>query len=341
MTLGIQPDFIICRSDYAIDEVRKDKVAMFCNVAKDDIISNPNLESIYELPLYFEKQDFGNKILGKFGIESRNSNLEKWKQFVDNLNDGKKTVKIGIVGKYFDVGEYKLPDAYVSVIEAIKHAAANNLVKAEIAWIDSKDFEKDKSKLNLLKNFDGIIVPGGFGPSGVEGKILAIRFVRENNIPFLGLCYGLQLAVIEYARNVCKLEDAHTTEIEQSCANPVIDFLPWQKKLMEESKYGATMRLGGQMVLIKPNTLAHKLYGKSETIERFRHRYEINPKYVEALEKSNFVFSGESKKDEGIMQIGELADHKFFVGSQFHPEFTSRPLKPNPLYDGFIKACAL
>ncbi len=341
LTLGIQPDFIICRSDYAIDEVRKDKVAMFCNVAKDDIISNPNLESIYELPLYFEKQDFGNKILGKFGIESRNSNLEKWKQFVDNLNDGKKTVKIGIVGKYFDVGEYKLPDAYVSVIEAIKHAAANNLVKAEIAWIDSKDFEKDKSKLNLLKNFDGIIVPGGFGPSGVEGKILAIRFVRENNIPFLGLCYGLQLAVIEYARNVCKLEDAHTTEIEQSCANPVIDFLPWQKKLMEESKYGATMRLGGQMVLIKPNTLAHKLYGKSETIERFRHRYEINPKYVEALEKSNFVFSGESKKDEGIMQIGELADHKFFVGSQFHPEFTSRPLKPNPLYDGFIKACAL
>ena len=339
LSLGIQPDFIICRSDYPIDEVRKDKVAMFCNVAKEDIISNPNLENIYELPLYFEKQDFGNKILKKFGMESKNSDLEKWEQFVDNLNNGEKTVKIGIVGKYFDIGEYKLPDAYVSVIEAIKHAAANNLVKVDISWIDSKDFEKDKNELNALKNFDGIIVPGGFGPSGVEGKILAIEFVRENNIPFLGLCYGLQLAVIEFARNVCKLEDAYTTEIKIDCINPVIDFLPWQKKIIEESKYGATMRLGGQIVLIKPNTLAHKLYGKTEAIERFRHRYEINPKYVVVLEKNGFVFSGESKKDEGIMQIGELPNHKFFIGSQFHPEFTSRPLKPNPLYDGFIKAC--
>ena len=339
LTLGIQPDFIICRSDYPIDEVRKDKVAMFCNVVKEDIISNPNLDSIYELPLYFEKQDFGNKILGKFGMESRDSDLGKWNEFVDNLKNGRKAVKIGIVGKYFDIGEYKLPDAYVSVIEAIKHAAANNLVKAEISWIDSKDFERDRSKLNTLKNFDGIIVPGGFGPSGVEGKFLAIEFVRENNIPFLGLCYGLQLAVIEFARNVCNLGDAHTTEIKFGCSNPVIDFLPWQKKIVEESNYGATMRLGGQIVLIKPNTLAHKLYEKTEVIERFRHRYEINPKYVEVLEKNGFVFSGESKKDEGIMQIGELPNHKFFIGSQFHPEFTSRPLKPNPLYDGFIKAC--
>ena len=339
LSLGIQPDFIICRSDYPIDDVRKEKIAMFCNVANDDIISNPNLESIYELPLYFEKQDFGNKILKKFGIEARNSDLQKWKEFVDNLKNGGKTVKIGIVGKYFDIGEYKLPDAYVSVIEAIKHAAANNLVKAEISWIDSKDFEKDKNKLETLRNFNGVIVPGGFGPSGVEGKILAIQFLRENDIPFLGLCYGLQLAVIEFARNVCNLEDSHTTEISASCVNPVIDFLPWQKKLIEESKYGATMRLGGQTVLIKENTLAHKLYGKTEAIERFRHRYEINPKYVDGLIKNGFVFSGESKKDEGIMQIGELPDHKFFIGSQFHPEFTSRPLKPNPLYDGFIKAC--
>ncbi len=340
LTLGIQPDFIICRSDYPIDEVRKDKVAMFCNVAKEDIISNPNLDNIYELPLYFEKQDFGNKILKKFNIESRNSDLEKWKEFVGNLNDGKKIVKVGIVGKYFDIGEYKLPDAYVSVIEAIKHAAANNQVKAEISWIDSKDFEKDKSKLSELKNFNGIIVPGGFGPSGVEGKILAIQYVRENNIPYLGLCYGLQLAVIEFARNVCGLKDAHTTEVIPDCASPVIDFLPWQKKIIEESRYGATMRLGGQVVLIKPNTLAHKLYRKNETIERFRHRWEINPAYVDTLVKNGFVFSGESKKDEGVMQIGELPTNKFHVGSQFHPEFTSRPLKPNPLYDGFVKACA-
>lgn len=339
LALGIQPDFIVCRSEHHIDDIRRDKIAMFCNVSKEDIIANPNLESIYELPLYLENQDFGNKILKKFGLEPRESNLADWEKFVDNLKDGKKTVKVGIVGKYFDIGEYKLPDAYVSVIESIRHAAANNVVKVEITWVDSKDFEKEKSKLKMLKGFDGIIVPGGFGPSGVEGKILAIQYARENGIPFLGLCYGLQLAVIEYARNVCKLEGANTTEIKESCEDPVIDFLPSQKKIIEESRYGATMRLGGQVVLIKPDTLAHKLYGKSEVIERFRHRYEINPKYVETLQKKGFVFSGESKKDEGIVQIGELPDHKFFIGSQFHPEFTSRPLKPNPLYDGFIKAC--
>jgi len=182
-------------------------------------------------------------------------------------------------------------------------------------------------------------VPGGFGASGVEGKILAIKFVRENNIPFLGLCYGFQLAVVEFARNVCNLKNAHTTEVNPNTPHPVIDLLPWQKELLKENKYGATMRLGGQIVRIKKGTLAYRLYQKEEVIERFRHRYEVNPNYIEILEKNGFIFSGFSKKEENIMQIGELSNHKFFIGTQFHPEFTSRALKPNPLFYGFVKAC--
>jgi len=337
--LGIQPDFIVCRSVIPIDDVRKEKISTFCNVTKGDVIANPDLECPYELPLIFEEQDFGNKILCKFGIEPRSSNLKDWSDFVTRLKNCQKKVKIGIVGKYFDTGDYKLPDSYVSVIESIKHAAASNDVKPEIKWINAKDFEQDKSKLKMLREFDGIIVPGGFGPSGVEGKILSIQFTRENDIPFLGLCYGLQLAVVEFSRNVCGMAGANTTEIDPGTKYPVVDLLPWQKKILEESNYGATMRLGGQIVEIKEGTLAHELYGKTQAIERFRHRYEINPEFVPILEKNGFVFSGRSSKDQGIMQIGELKNLKFFLGSQFHPEFTSRPLKPNPLYDGFIKAC--
>lgn len=337
-TLGIQPDFIVCRSNYPVDDVRKEKIALFCSVKKENIISNPDVENIYELPLIFEEQKFADKILQKLNLKPQKVNMKEWRNYIEKIKKLKKTVKIGIVGKYFDIGSYKLSDSYISVIEAIRHAAWNNNVIPKIEWIDSKDFEKDPKKLKDLKEFDGIIVPGGFGSSGVEGKILAIQFVRENNIPYLGLCYGLQLAVIEFARNVCGLKGANTTENDPKTKYPVIDFLPWQKKLIEEKKYGATMRLGGQTVLIKKGTLAYKLYGKDKAVERFRHRYEINPEYVETFEKKGFVFSGESGKDENIMQIGELPKHKFFMGSQFHPEFTSRPLKPNPMFDGFIKA---
>ena len=206
-------------------------------------------------------------------------------------------------------------------------------------WLDSKEFEESPKSVEVLKEFNGVIVPGGFGLSGTEGKIQAIKFVRENNIPFLGLCYGLQLAVIEFARNVCNLERANSSEVDSESPYPVVDLLPWQKEILQKSKYGATMRLGGQQVQIRPNTLAFKLYRREDAIERFRHRYEISPKYVEVLEKNGFVFSGESKKEEGIMQIGELPNHKYFIGSQFHPEFTSRPLNPNPLFNGFIQAC--
>jgi len=337
--LGIQPDFIVARSEKEIDEIRKEKLAIFCNVKKDEIISAPDLEISYELVLHFEKQDFGNKILKKFGLEERKSHLEDWEDFVNKLKFSSKKVKIAIVGKYFDIGSFELPDSYISVIEAIKHASAFNNVKPEIVWINSKDFEKNEKNVERLKDFDGIIVPGGFGASGVEGKILAIKFARENNIPFLGLCYGFQLAVVEFARNVCKLEDAHTTEVNPNTKNPVIDLLPWQKELLKEGKYGATMRLGAHIVKIRKNTLAYQLYKKEEIKERFRHRYEVNPKYVELLEKNGFVFSGFSKENENIMQIGELSNHKFFIGTQFHPEFTSRVLSPNPIFNGFIKAC--
>jgi CTP synthase len=338
--IGIQPDFIVCRSDTAIDEPIREKIALFCNVRKEDIISDPDVDNIYKVPLEFEKQGFGDKILSKLGLERASSNLSDWQQFVENMNANRR-IPIGIVGKYFDVGKFRLPDAYISVIEAIKHAAAANRVRADIQWIVSTDFEKTDMNLEVLKNVCGIIVPGGFGHSGVEGKIAAIHFARENDIPYLGLCFGLQLAVVEFARNVCGLDGANSTEIDESTKYPVVDFLPWQKKLIAQSKYGATMRLGGQMINIKQNTLAHKLYGVNAVLERFRHRYEINPKYVDILEKHGFVFSGESEKDEGIMQIGELPleKHKFFIGTQSHPELTSRPLKPNPLFNGFIKAC--
>jgi CTP synthase len=338
--IGIQPDFIVCRSSEAIDNPRKEKIAMFCNVEKENIISNPDVDSVYRVPMIFESQKLGEKILGKLGMKPKRTDLKDWREFVDSIGKGKK-ITIGIVGKYFDIGDFNLPDSYVSVIEAVKHATAANGVRADIKWLDSKMFEDNPKNLKALKEVCGIIVPGGFGTSGVEGKIAAIKYARENNIPYLGLCLGLQLAVVEFARNVCGMKDANSTEIDPDTKHPVVDFLPWQKKLIEESKYGATMRLGGQTIKIKPKTIAHKLYGKSKVVERFRHRYEINPEYVKILEKNGFVFSGESGKDEGIMQIGELPQkkHKFFLGTQAHPEFTSRPLKPNPLFNGFIKAC--
>ncbi len=335
---GIQPDFIIGRSEKPLDDVRKRKIALFCNVDEEDVISDPDIRNIYELPIIFEGESLGDKILKKFGLDLKKSHTEEWNGFIEKIKSLRKTVKIGIVGKYFDIGRFRLPDSYVSVIEAIRHAAWHNNRKPLIEWIDSKQFERDESRLSVLDEVDGIIVPGGFGKTGVEGKILAIKYARENNIPFLGLCFGLQLAVVEFARNVCGLKDAHSTEIDPDAPHPVIDILPGQKEILETSKYGASMRLGGQVVKIKPGTLAYKLYGKEEVTERFRHRYEINPKYVETLEKKGFVFSGMTA-DQKIMQIGEVSNHAFFIGSQFHPEFTSRPLRPNPLFSGFIRAC--
>jgi len=335
---GIQPDFIIGRSDTYLDDVRRKKIALFCNVNEGDVISDPEIKNIYKLPLIFEQEKFGDKILAKFGMKQVKPLYKEWSDFIEKVRNLKENVRIGIVGKYFDIGKFQLPDSYVSVIEAIKHAAWQNDRKPVIDWIDSKLFEEKKENLDILKKVDGVIVPGGFGTTGVEGKILAIEYARESDIPFLGLCLGLQLAVVEFARNVCGLKGANSAEIEPDTPYPVIDLLPEQKAVLSKSKYGATMRLGGQVVKIKPGTLAYKLYGRKEVIERFRHRYEINPEYVGILEKNGFVFSGMTT-DKRIMQIGELSKHIFFIGSQFHPEFTSRIMKPNPLFNGFIQAC--
>jgi len=335
---GIQPDFIVGRSFSYLDDVRRRKIALFCNVDEDDVISDPEVENIYKLPLIFEKEKLGDKILSKSGVERRSPNNDEWKRFIEKTDKLEERVKIGIVGKYFDTGRFQLPDSYVSVIEAVKHAAWHNGRVPSIEWIDSKLFEQSEENLSVLEKVDGIIVPGGFGITGVEGKIKAMRRVRENNMSLLGLCLGLQLAVVEFARNVCGLDGANSSEIAPETPHPVIDLLPEQKEILKKSEYGATMRLGAQVVRIRRGTLAHRLYGREEVTERFRHRYEINPEYVGTLEKHGFVFSGMTR-DGRIMQIGELPEHPFFIGSQFHPEFTSRPLRPNPLFDGFVRAC--
>jgi CTP synthase len=335
--IGIQPDFIITRSEKPLDDVRKEKIALFCNVSGDDVISDSNIDNVYGVPLLFEDQQLCRKILQKLGLRRREVTLKQWKRYIARIRKFDKKIKIGIVGKYFDIGAYKLSDSYISVIEAVKHAAWNNTVKAEIEWIDSKIFEKQPRKIVNLKKVDGIIVPGGFGLSGMEGKIATIKYARENNIPYLGLCLGMQLAVVEYARNVCGLKGANTTEVEKNTPYPVIDFIPDQVKIITESRYGATMRLGAYPALLTEGSLIKKLYDQNKVVERHRHRYEVNPQYIESLEKNGLVFSGRSP-DGILMEFMELPSHPYFVGTQAHPEFKSRPMKPAPLFNGLIKA---
>lgn len=332
---GIVPDFIVVRSEQGMDKPRLDKIATSCFLPKENIIDDPDVSNIYEMPLIFEKQNFVSKILKNIELDYK-KDAEKWRNFVEKVKKATKEVKIGIVGKYVAFGDSEHKDVYVSVMEAIKHAAYNSNLKPVIKQVFSTDIEKKGEE--ILSEFDGIIVPGGFGSTGVEGKIEAIKYCRENNIPFLGLCFGMQLAVVEYARNVCGLDGAHSTEIDPNTKFPVIDILPEQKELIKQKRYGATMRLGGQEISIKEHTLAHKLYGKDRVIERFRHRYEVNPKYVNILERGGLIFSG-STPDGKIKQMLELPKNNFFVGTQAHPEFTSRVLRPNPLFVGFVEDC--
>ncbi|MBI4020307.1 MAG: CTP synthase [Candidatus Aenigmarchaeota archaeon] len=336
---GIQPDFIVARSEKPLDRVRMEKLSLFCNVHPDDVISDPDMESAYELPALFEEQGLTRRILEKFGLQHKPGSKEfaTWKSFIDGIRDIKKEARVGIVGKYFDTGDFTLEDSYISVMEAVRHAAWHNGAKPVMQWIDSKAFEKDKQRLSILKDYDGIIVPGGFGGSGVEGKILAIQYCRENRIPYLGLCYGMQLAVVEFARHVCGMKAAHTTELAKTDC-PVIDILPEQRKNVEQKHYGGTMRLGLWPARLLEGSLVRRLYGKPEASERHRHRYEVNPEYVGALEKHGMMFSGVSP-DRRLMEYIELKDHPFFVATQAHPELTSKALQPNPLFVGFIRAC--
>lgn len=339
---GVQPDFIIARSKEHVDAKRKEKLAISCNVRHDRIISAPDISSIYEAPLNFEKDKLGDALLTALKLpEKRRASLAAWKKFaVAATNPKLPEVRIAIVGKYFDTGDFVLSDAYLSVIEAIKFSAAKLGCRAKITWINSKDIEKNGAKaLAVLAEYDGIIVPGGFGESGIEGKIKAIQYVREQKIPYFGLCYGMQLMVIEYARNVLKLKHAHTTEIQKNSEDPVVDVMLEQKKHLADNKYGGTMRLGSYPAYLKKGTVARAAYKKELIEERHRHRYEINSNYVKPLEAAGLVFSGTSP-DGVLMEIAELPKsvHPFMVSTQFHPEFQARPLDPHPLFTEFLRA---
>lgn len=335
---GIQPDFILCRADRPIDEPRKRKISIFCNVDKRDIISAPDIDSIYEVPLNFEKEQFGQRILSKFYMRARQKDLSEWKKLVKTIKTAKEEVHIGIVGKYFTTGDFVLSDAYISVIEAIKHASWAHNRKPVLTWLNSEEYEKDPSKLKELKKLDGIIVPGGFGARGVEGKIKAIQYCRENKVPYFGLCYGMQMAVVEFARNICGLADANTAEINPKTSNPIIHVMEEQNDLIKNKKYGGTMRLGAYPCVLDKKSVSYKAYGQKNISERHRHRYEFNNIYREQFEKAGLVIAGTSP-DNSLVEIIEIKDHPFFVGVQFHPEFKSRPLNPHPLFKEFISAC--
>ena len=346
---GIQPDMILARSVIPLDTPRKRKLSIFCNVLKEDIISAPDIKSIYEIPINFEKDKMGERILKKFGLrEKKQKNLKNWKKMLRTARMAKKPVKIGIVGKYFETGKFSLMDSYISVIEATKHASWYYKRKPEIYWLSAENYEKRSRSVIELKNYDGIIVPGGFGNRGIEGKIKVIEFCRKNKIPFLGLCLGMQLAVIEFARNVCRIKKAYSTEFSPNCQEPVVDIMPEQKALLKEKRYGGTMRLGEYRCKIKPKTISFRAYlaagvkkdrkGYLLISERHRHRYELNNTFRGRLENKGMAMAG-INPERDLTEIIELENHPFFVGTQFHPEFKSRPLRPHPLFREFIRVC--
>ena len=335
---GIQPDIIIARSEIPLDDLRKEKISIFCNVDKKDVISAPDIKSIYEIPVNFEEDNLGNRILRKFNLRAKKNDLRKWKKLIEVIRKNKKPVRIGIVEKDIKSESTALTDCYLSMIEAVKHAAWSFVKEPEIYWLDSKKYEKKPSALRELKKFNGIIIPGGFGGRGVEGKIKAIQYCRKNKIPLLGLCLGMQLAVIEFARNVCGLKKANSTEFYKNCQVPIIDLVLEQKKNLIQKKYGGTMRLGAYPCKLNPQSLSFGAYKTSLVSERHCHRYELNNEFRDILEKKGMIMAGINPQRD-LVEIIEIPSHPFFVGTQFHPEFKSRPLRPHPLFKEFVKAC--
>ena len=334
-SMGIEPDFIVARAEHAVDDRRKERIALFCNVKKEDVISNPDMGSIYEVPLVMQQQKLGEKILNKLGLPEGKKDLQPWRKLVQTMKRVKKEVHIAVVGKYFATGNYNLSDVYISIIEALKSAAWDNKVKPVLHWIDSEKIEKNGT--DVLKGMDGMVITPGFGKRGIEGMISAITFARTKKIPYLGLCYGMQMATIEFARNVLKLKEASTTEVKADIRFPVIHVMPDQEKKLLKREYGGSMRLGAWQCVLKEGTKAFAAYGQKRIWERHRHRYEFNNKFRKQFEAKGFVISGTSP-DGHLVEIIELADHPFFVGVQFHPEFKSRPLNPGPLFREFMKA---
>jgi len=334
--VGIQPDIVLARAERELDKPRIKKLAVSTGLEPEDVISAPDVSSVYKVPLNFEDSGLTGRILKKLKLRRRKKDLKEWRAFVKKVETAKESVKIGIVGKYFATGDFVLSDSYISVIEAVKHATFDQSLLPEIDWIDASRFIEGKNVAEL-KNYQGIIVPGGFGSRDVEGKIQAIKFCRENKIPFLGLCYGMQLAVVEYARNVLKMEGANTVEADNKTKYPVIHIMPEQEKLLLEKNYGGTMRLGAWPAALQGSTLVRKLYGQEEVNERHRHRYEVNNEFREQLFSKDLKIAGTSP-DGKLVEIIELSNHPFFIGTQFHPELKSRPLEPHPLFIGLIKA---
>jgi CTP synthase len=339
---GIQPDIIIARSNEPLDDKRKEKISFFCNVPKDQVISAPDIDSIYDIPINFEKEGLSKMLAKLLHIKFPNKKPDTanaWKKMVSVIHNSKDEVRIAIVGKYFDTGAFTLTDSYLSVIEAIKYSSYSLGKKPVIEWVNAIEFEKDAKSVSKLKSYDGVVVPGGFGSRGIEGKILAIEYVRKNKIPYLGLCYGMQLAVIEYARHVAGIKGATSRELNPKSSECVIDVMDSQKEKLKKEEYGGSMRLGSYECYLKKGSIAKSLYKADQILERHRHRYEVNPLFIERLEAKGLVFSGVSP-DGTLMEITELPveNHPFFVGCQFHPEFQARPLSPHPLFTGFIKA---
>ncbi len=328
LSLGIQPDAIILRSEVALSENQKKKISLFCNVPLEGVFEADDLDCVYELPFMLHEQKLDDYVLDHFRLKTGKIDLRDWKKFVDSVKNSHKKVKIALVGKYVE-----LHDAYLSVKSALAHSGYYYGYEVEIGWIKSYDLT-EKNIAETLKGYDGILVPGGFGERGSEGKKLAIRYARENAIPFLGICLGMQLAVIEFAEHVLGLTGANTTEFDQTTPYPVIDLLADQYSGIQ---MGGTLRLGNYDCQIEKGTLAYRCYGNKLVTERHRHRYEFNNEYRSAMEEKGLVFSG-INPNSGLVEIIELKDHPFFIASQFHPEFTSRPLSPNPLFRGFIEA---
>ena len=326
--MGVNPDIIVLRCDEPLEESIFNKIALFCNVPKDCVIENITLPCLYEAPLMLEKSDFSSVVCRRLGIDAPAPDLSEWEELVDRIKNEKKSVTIGLVGKYV-----QLHDAYLSVAEALRHAGYYHNTEVIIKWIDSETITEGNSE-EIFEEISGIIVPGGFGDRGIEGMILSAKYAREHNIPYFGICLGMQIAVIEYARNVAGISDANSGEFDEICKNKVIDFMPGQS---DEIDKGGTLRLGAYPCVIKENTTMEKCYGMKEISERHRHRYEFNNNYREILRECGLTLSGISP-DGTLIETVELSERPFFVGVQYHPEFKSRPNKPHPLFTGFIGA---
>ncbi len=338
--IGINPDFLVCRSEYALDAPRREKLSRFCGVPEKHVITASNAKSIYEVPLLFEEQGFAESMLKTFRLRTKKRNLENWRKLVDRIATVKDEVRIGVIGKYFSTGDFILSDVYLSVLEAIKHAAWATGQKPVIEWLNAEEFEKDPKKLTELSRYHGVLIPGGFGSRGIEGKIAAINYVRKNKIPYFGLCYGMQCAVIEFARTELKWKDANTTEINAKTTHPVIHLMNDQDEKLKGKGIGGTLRLGSYPCVLAKGTISRKAYVQDEITERHRHRYEVNNDFREQLIESGLVIAGTSP-DSRLVEMIEVKDHPFFIGVQFHPEFQSRPLSPHPLFVAFLKAAKI